>query len=155
MAKLYHVTSTPTNLDSYEYELKKEWTAKANEKNDRIVGKGYAERQIADTLSKVAPIDVNVSKIGKNRDDLVKRGTVVDTLADCFEGDRDTLRGLFAEMLENIPGIKQKRAEWIRDTGIARAAPGLRRYFCTSCYNYHDARPNYCPNCGAYMKGKK
>ena len=39
-----------------EYEIMQEWTEHATKKNERIIGKGYAERQIADTLSKVEKI---------------------------------------------------------------------------------------------------
>ena len=155
MAKRYKITSTPTNLLAYELEIKERWTKEATEKNDRIVGNGYAERQIADTLSKVEPIDLTVSKVGKNRDDLVKRGAVIDALADCFEGDRDTLRELFSEMIADVPGRKTKRGEWKRDTDITRAAPGLMRFYCNACYNYNDRSSDFCPNCGASMKGKK
>lgn len=36
------------------------WTERVNKKLDRIVGAGYAERQIAETLALVEPIDVNI-----------------------------------------------------------------------------------------------
>lgn len=39
-----------------EYEIAQDWTERATKKNARIIGKGYAERQIADTLSKVEKI---------------------------------------------------------------------------------------------------
>ena len=39
-----------------EWEIMQEWTERATKKNDRIIGKGYAERQIADTLSRVEKI---------------------------------------------------------------------------------------------------
>lgn len=36
-----------------EYEIIQDWTERATKKNERIVGAGYAERQIADTLSRI------------------------------------------------------------------------------------------------------
>ena len=45
-----------TNTQKREYEIAQDWTERARKKNDRIIGKGYAERQIADTLSKVEKI---------------------------------------------------------------------------------------------------
>ena len=156
MAKRYNITGTPKYLERYEQEIKERWTEEANAKNDRIIGAGYAERQIADTLSKVEPIDVNVSRIGKGRDDLVKRGAVVDALADSFEGDRDSWRELFAELIADVPEVKLgKRGQWIRDTDLEHRAPGLNQFFCSSCYSYNDTRTNYCPHCGASMRGKK
>ena len=45
-----------TDVDQREFEIKTEWMKHAPEKNDRIVGEGYADRQKADTLSKVEKI---------------------------------------------------------------------------------------------------
>ena len=155
MAKKYTVTSTPTYIESWERDIKLRWTEKAKAKNDRIVGKGYAERQIADTLSKVEPIDVKVSKIGHNMDALIRRGDAVDVLADFFPDHRDEWREHFAELLNAVPDVKQKRGQWIRDRETTERAPGLHRYFCSNCFNYHDTRSPYCPNCGAYMRAKR
>ena len=155
MAKRYNITGTPKYLERYEQEIKERWAAEANAKNDRIIGKGYAERQIADTLSKVDPIDVHISKSGKNMDDLIRRGTVIETLADNFEGNRDAWKEIFSKMLEDVPGIKAKSGSWKRDTWKERFAPGLHYFVCSCCSTYNDTRSNYCPNCGAFMKGKK
>lgn len=43
------------NVDLYELHIKMNAIERAKH-NDSIVGEGYAERQIADTLSKVEPI---------------------------------------------------------------------------------------------------
>ena len=42
-------------VDVYEYHIKQNAIERAKH-NDNIIGEGYAERQIADTLSKVEPI---------------------------------------------------------------------------------------------------
>lgn len=44
------------NIRAREWEIAAERTERVKKKNDRIVGEGYAERQIADTLSKVEKI---------------------------------------------------------------------------------------------------
>lgn len=154
MAK-YNITKIATNVESWERSFRAKWAEEAKAKNDRIVGNGYAERQIADTLSKVEPIDVKVSKIGHNMDALIKRGDAVDILADYFPENRDKWREHFAEILNKVPDVKQKRGKWIRDTDTERTAPGLRRIYCSNCFNYHDTRSAYCPNCGASMRAKK
>ena len=156
--KRYIVTSTPTDLQKYEDRIREAWTERATKKNDRIIGEGYADRQKAATLSKVEPIDLHVSRIGKNRDALLRRGIVIDTLADHFKGEDDRVKWqeLFADILEDVPEIKpNKSAEWIRDMDRDRRAPGLKTFYCNSCLTYNDKRSNYCPNCGAYMKGKR
>jgi len=157
MAKQIHImTQTPMNLENYERRIKEEWEERAKAKNDRIVGEGYAERQIAATLSQVEPIDLHVSKIGKNMEDLVKRGHVVDALADSFEGDRDEWREFFAEILADVPEVKTaKHGKWVRDMDLQHRAPGLYQFFCSCCYSWHDTRSPFCPNCGANMRGKK
>lgn len=143
------------NVESWEREFRERWTEKANAKNDRIIGKCYAERQIADTLSKVEPIDVRVTHIGKNMDALIKRGDAVDMLADLFPEHYLSMRELFAEILDTVPDVKPKRGHWVRDVEAALNAPGLRKLYCSECYSYNDTRSAYCPNCGAYMRAKR
>lgn len=156
MKKRYNITGIPTNIESWERDIRERWSEEAKAKNDRIIGNGYAERQIADTLSKVEPINVNVSKIGKNMDALIRRGDAVEALAVYYpEEERDKMREIFADILNDAPEVKQKRGSWIRDSEKQLSAPGLYRYFCSCCSSYHDARPNYCPNCGAYMRSKR
>ena len=45
-----------TDINNRELEIRKEWMEHAPAKNDSIIGAGYAERQKADTLSKVEKI---------------------------------------------------------------------------------------------------
>lgn len=49
-----------TDIEKREYVIKEEWSKHAEEKNDRIVGAGYAERQMADTLSKVGKVNTEL-----------------------------------------------------------------------------------------------
>lgn len=53
-------TGCPGGVHTYtqkrEWEIAQDWTERARKKNDRIIGEGYAERQVADTLSKVEKI---------------------------------------------------------------------------------------------------
>lgn len=43
-----------------ESRIRKEATERARLKDERLIGEGYAERQIADTLSKVEPINTKI-----------------------------------------------------------------------------------------------
>lgn len=49
-----------TDIDKREFEIKKEWSEHAAKKNDSIVGNGYAERQVADTLSRVGKVNTKL-----------------------------------------------------------------------------------------------
>lgn len=153
---IYIKYGPPVYVESWERDFRERWTEEAKKKNDRIIGDGYAERQIADTLSKVPPIDVNISKIGRNMDGLIKRGDAVEVLAEYYpEEDRDTMRQIFADILNKAQEVKQKRGQWYRDSEKNIRAPGLRCYVCSCCSTTNDTCSNYCPNCGAYMRGKK
>lgn len=156
MAKRYNITGVPINLESWEQEFRKRWTEEAQAKNDHIVGDGYAERQKADTLSKVKPINLHIPQIGKNMDALIKRGDAVEKLAGYFpECERNEWREKFAAILNQVPSVKRERGSWIRDADTDKRAPGLHRYFCSHCSTYNDTRSPYCPNCGAYMRSKR
>ena len=48
------------NTRAREWEIAQQRTERVTRKNDRIVGEGYAQRQIADTLSKVEPINTKL-----------------------------------------------------------------------------------------------
>ena len=45
-----------TYTQKREWEIAQQRTERVTRKNDRIVGEGYAQRQVADTLSKVEKI---------------------------------------------------------------------------------------------------
>lgn len=49
-----------TDIEQRERFIKKKWAEHAIKKNERIVGSGYAERQIADTLSKVGKVNTEL-----------------------------------------------------------------------------------------------
>ena len=49
-----------TDIERREFLIKKEWTERATEKNNRIVGDGYAERQVADSLSKAGKVNTKL-----------------------------------------------------------------------------------------------
>lgn len=151
MKKRYYVTGTPTNDDAYERALRKRWTKEATEKNDRIVGAGYAERQIADTLSKTEPIDLNIkTKKAPDLSELIEKRAAVEAIAGKLAEapeELDMFIEITADILADVPGTKPKRGEWIRET--------FNSYYCNNCYKPNETRTAYCPNCGATMKVKR
>lgn len=63
--------------------------------------------------------------------------------------------GDVVEMLEN--GYrKQSVGEWVEQVKVARQSnlPPLYYYKCSLCGVYLLKRANFCPNCGAKMKGE-
>ena len=60
-----------------------------------------------------------------------------------------------AEHLYNAGYRKQSEGEWIEQIKVARQSnkPPLIYYQCSLCDVYLAKRANFCPNCGAKMKG--
>ena len=48
---------------------------------------------------------------------------------------------------------KQSEGEWIRKLRYSRNYDDFFSYTCSECNTHRDAPTNYCPNCGAKMKG--
>lgn len=72
----------------------------------------------------------------------------------------------FKTYLDNAPTINTDRlkGEWIDEANKYDASFGIHDYICSNCNHYADDhigghmwytmyKPNYCPNCGAKMKG--
>ena len=61
------------------------------------------------------------------------------------------------EMLRKLPPIQPKRGKWIKTARWGRV------YYCNQCRNYLDfdgvnagrGSTNFCPNCGADMRGEQ
>ena len=91
-------------------------------------------------------------------DDLISRQAAIDTYLETVsslcvdEGDgmltacardRDIL-----EMLENLPSVQPKTGRWIPIKPLLTAAR------CSECKSAFTERTNYCPHCGAKMRGE-
>ena len=60
----------------------------------------------------------------------------------------DEITNCIAEVV-NAPTIEPKQGEWIE---MYRNGFGNMICMCSKC-NFHATKSNYCPNCGAHMKG--
>ena len=83
--------------------------------------------------------------------------------------DEVTCKDDVIEIIDNAPtvlhdnysmgyqdGVRKVLSE--RPTGEWKVSDnrwGLGSLRCSNCNIYYDTDPNYCPNCGAYMKGAK
>jgi rubrerythrin len=50
--------------------------------------------------------------------------------------------------IESLPSAEPKTGEW-DDIG------GFIRWGCPFCHHAYESRSNYCPNCGARMRGEE
>ena len=87
-------------------------------------------------------------------DDLISRQAAIDSLLDALYDldEHDFVDKLFIEEeLKRVPNIqsKQKTGQWLINSD------GYYPY-CSICKNEPQGRimTDYCPNCGAYMKGE-
>ena len=72
------------------------------------------------------------------------------------EAWNDAINGCM-EVIEQLPPIQPKRGKWIKTARWGRV------YYCNQCRNYLDfdgvnagrGSTNFCPNCGADMRGKQ
>lgn len=58
----------------------------------------------------------------------------------------------FIDAIRTIPSADRPQGEWIHDYHFGLALP---EHKCSVCgeWEYSDTESNYCPNCGAMMKG--
>ena len=77
-------------------------------------------------------------------DDLIRRQDAIDALSQ-WDWQDMYLPIHFKQLLEELPSA-QKKGHWI-DKDIC--------YQCSECGYDSLGHGNYCPNCGAYMKGEE
>ena len=96
-------------------------------------------------------------------DDLISRQAAIDAVAKALGEGSDLLTDTFIdgirEVLSNVPSAERKKGRWIEtDDGW----DGVY-YECSCCkeaFTLIDGTPtdnlyNYCPNCGAEMRGEE
>lgn len=94
--------------------------------------------------------------IGVEMSDLVKREDVFEALYEAiktdFKGTFINSVSLAIEIGNNIPSVEpeQKKGEWV----VHDYALGRERYECTECKGRCDLEYNFCPHCGADMRGE-
>ena len=95
--------------------------------------------------------------------DLISRQAAIDGLRDYLVGKRCpddgtlTCRLIENEVINKLPPIQPKKGKWIKTARWGRV------YYCDQCRNYLDfdgvnagrGSTNFCPNCGADMRGEQ
>ena len=72
-----------------------------------------------------------------------------DELIEHVWRDRLDSRERIANLVKSMPTVKpQKKGAW-HDIG------GVIRYGCPFCHHAYESKSNYCPNCGADMRGEQ
>lgn len=99
-------------------------------------------------------------------DDLIRRSDVML----CIECARtptaygEKVRRKIFDGVIKIPSADRPQGEWIDEADKYDASFGIHDYRCSNCNSYADeyicghewytaGKPNFCPHCGAHMKG--
>lgn len=82
-------------------------------------------------------------------DDCISRQEVIN-LIDSYGGIDYQARQDMIKIIKKKPSIKPKTGNWKR---IGKR--GEYAYICSQCNNESMYKTNFCPNCGADMKGEE
>lgn len=99
-----------------------------------------------------------VGRKGEQMSDLIDRQTAMDALVKQTHLPWEDLRTLYPmlEVLEQIPSAEPKRRKgrWLIE--YLDGIPGRRAEikYCSECCQVSPCRHNFCPNCGADMRGE-
>ena len=84
--------------------------------------------------------------------DLIDRQAAIDAVDGALlDGIAE---GIAIEILENLPSVQPVRHGKWTDRNEAMFAPFWERYKCSEC-GERSENSNYCPNCGADMRGEE
>lgn len=99
-------------------------------------------------------------------EDLIERSDVIDEISHItpyrqYKNGKFNLLYLRREVIKAIkaiPAVEPKRGEWIGEgDGYADGGIVYDIWYCSNCDHCEEgeelALPNFCPNCGAKMKG--
>ena len=101
-------------------------------------------------------LGTNLASLGT---DAISRQAAIDIIEDFPHGDVWNVESMeeMVDRIKQLPPIQPKRGKWIKTARWGRV------YYCDQCRNYLDfdgvnagrGSTNFCPNCGADMRGDK
>ena len=141
-----------------EYKGKPYYSIKYIEDGECFVGFGTYKPEVLSQylrdyfMPSAQPEERTEKRTGTHACDLISRQAAIDAL-ECINGVEDVLRSL--PTVQSEP----KEGHWIQ---YDKRFPWRHHYKCSECGNYLDfsgvnagrGEANYCPNCGANMKGE-
>ena len=84
-------------------------------------------------------------------DDLISRQAAIDAIWSATPSD-ELVQGAIEEEIWELPSAEpdRKKGKWIKEDRHA----AIYKYCCSECKAYHRAMYDYCPSCGADMRGE-
>ena len=101
-------------------------------------------------------------------DDLIRRSDAIEAIHREARLAGGSVAIEYADMfqyaIKDIPSADRPQGEWIDEADKYDASFGIHDYRCSNCNSYADeyicghewytaGKPNFCPHCGARMKG--
>lgn len=90
--------------------------------------------------------------------DLISRKAAIDAISSMFAPtpvQKDMVEDCL-EIIENFPSTEPKTGKWVdRSDGGRILNPWWESCECDQCGDYGSGAWNFCPNCGAKMKGEE
>lgn len=87
-------------------------------------------------------------------DDIISRKAAIAELDHAAWG-KDYDKALAKAMLESLPTAQPKKGKWIAHPGGKFVGFPYMHYECDQCRDFEPEERNFCPNCGADMRGKQ
>ena len=85
--------------------------------------------------------------------DLISRQAVDDVIYD-YSRSCDVNYAQIMEYIDKIPSVENK-GEWIADVDKwGDVVTTVNGYTCSKCGTFNSDKDNFCPNCGADMRGE-
>ena len=141
--------------DAISRILKRMWNCRG--KHTTSIDKVAMEQIIRDELSSVTSKPIEC-------DDTVSRDAVLDAIRRISLGQTDAIKVsmMLEEYIKHLPSVTHKSGKWIRwreevqrGTHCTENIPHCKCSECDTEYDIFASRfINYCPHCGAYMKGE-
>lgn len=71
-----------------------------------------------------------------------------------YDNAREDERASIKDDLALLPSAEPKTGEWIQNViNLAYGWTAVDTYSCSECMEENNRKDNYCPNCGADMRG--
>lgn len=85
--------------------------------------------------------------------DLISRQEAIDALIDRFAELAYWNPEVVIDTLKKVPSAQPKKGKWIAHPGGKFVGFPYMHYECDQCRDFEPEERNFCPNCGADMRG--
>ena len=89
----------------------------------------------------------------KTMDELIKKQDAINAI---MRQETDAhYPSWYAKIIDRIPPVYKTKGKWVEVDIDLLSGYLYHGYCCSECNHIYEIKCNYCPNCGAYMKGNE